>query len=173
MVEITISVVLQIIQTVSLVVGIIYYLTIMRNSQENQKQALETRQAQLYMTLHETRRSPEFQKQWYKTAFLDEWESYEDYLNKYGPENDFESYAEHGSIYQFYDGIGFLLKKKIIDLSYIDDNLRHSILLIWDRHESIINGNRRRLNRPHLWKHFEYLVNEIQEYHEKHTELNP
>jgi hypothetical protein len=49
MVEITLPIVLQIIQTVGILVGIIYYLIIMRNSQRNQKLQLETRQAQLFM----------------------------------------------------------------------------------------------------------------------------
>jgi hypothetical protein len=58
MVEITLPITLQIIQTLSLIIGIAYYLTIMRNSQKTreltlnaQEQALETRQAQLFMQL--------------------------------------------------------------------------------------------------------------------------
>ena len=45
MVEITYQMVLSTLQTVGILVGIIYYLTIMRNSQKNQQMQLETRQA--------------------------------------------------------------------------------------------------------------------------------
>lgn len=63
MADITYQMVLSTIQTVSLVVGVIYYITIMRNSQRTreltlesqelarkaQEHALETRQAQMFM----------------------------------------------------------------------------------------------------------------------------
>jgi hypothetical protein len=56
MVDLTYQMVLSTIQTVGILVGIIYYLTIMRNTQKTreltlkaQEQALETRQAQLFM----------------------------------------------------------------------------------------------------------------------------
>ena len=63
MAEITYQMVLSTIQTIALVVGIVYYLTIMRNAQKTreltlqsqeltrkaQEQSLETREAQLFM----------------------------------------------------------------------------------------------------------------------------
>ena len=52
MVEITLPIMLQIVQTVALLVGIIYYLFNMRNAQRNQKQAIETRQAQLFYGIY-------------------------------------------------------------------------------------------------------------------------
>jgi uncharacterized membrane-anchored protein YhcB (DUF1043 family) len=68
MVEITLPIALQIIQTVSLVVGIIYYLIIMRNSQKTrelalnaQEQALETRQTQLFMDVYKSHTTKEHQ----------------------------------------------------------------------------------------------------------------
>ena len=45
MVEITLPIILQIVQTVGILVGIAYYLIIMRNSQRSQQIQLETRQA--------------------------------------------------------------------------------------------------------------------------------
>ncbi len=35
----------------------------------------------------------------------------------------------HGALMGFYEGIGFLLRKGSIDVSYIDGLLRHSILV--------------------------------------------
>ena len=60
MVEITYQMILSTIQTASLVVGIIYYITIMRNQQRTreltlkaQEHATETRQTQIFMRLYE------------------------------------------------------------------------------------------------------------------------
>ena len=83
MVEITLPLVLQIIQTVSLVVGIVYYLIIMRNSQRTreltlrsqeltrkaQEQALETRQAQLFMQLYNRLNEGEFCESYGKVVY--------------------------------------------------------------------------------------------------------
>ena len=58
MVEVTLPIVLQMVQTIALIVGIIYYLTIMRNQQRTrelalkaQEHATETRQTQIFMQL--------------------------------------------------------------------------------------------------------------------------
>ena len=51
MVDVTYQMVLSTLQTAGILVGIIYYLTIMRNSQKNQQMQLETRQSQLFMQL--------------------------------------------------------------------------------------------------------------------------
>ena len=51
MVDVSYQMVLSTLQTVGLLVGIVYYLTIMRNSQKNQQMQLETRQSQLFMQL--------------------------------------------------------------------------------------------------------------------------
>jgi hypothetical protein len=45
MVEVTIPIVLQVIQTVGILVGIIYYITIMRSNQKTQQLQLDTRKA--------------------------------------------------------------------------------------------------------------------------------
>ena len=66
MVEITYQMVMSTIQTVSLVVGIIYYITIMRSQQRTrefalnaQEQALETRQTQIFMQIYQQLNSEE------------------------------------------------------------------------------------------------------------------
>ena len=62
MVDITYQIVLSTLQTVALVVGIAYYLFIMRNSQRNQQMQLETRQAQLFMNTYLHATTEEFTK---------------------------------------------------------------------------------------------------------------
>jgi hypothetical protein len=148
---------------IGIIVSILYYASVLRNTNKTQQMQLETRQVQLYMDLHETRRSPEFQKLWFRVAFLDEWDDVEDYYSKYGHENNLESYAEHGSIWTQYDGIGFLLKKNVIDLSFIDDALKNSVMVMWNKFEPIIFDARERSGEPNLYNHFEYLVNELKQ----------
>jgi len=70
----------------------------------------------------------------------------------------------------FYEGIGFILKKELIDVNYIDDLLRHSILMIWEKYEPLPKESRGVMNRS-VYENFEYLVNELKKYIEKHPEL--
>ena len=67
MVEITYQMALSTLQTIGLLVGIAYYLIIMRNSQRNQElalkaqeHALETRETQLFMNIFNTYSSGDF-----------------------------------------------------------------------------------------------------------------
>ena len=83
MVDVSYQMVLSTLQTIALIVGIFYYLTIMRNQQKTrelslqaqeltlesqeltrkaQEQAVETRQAALFMSIYETFRTPEFRR---------------------------------------------------------------------------------------------------------------
>jgi hypothetical protein len=47
MVEITLPIVLQILQTVGILVGIVYYITIMRNSQRTRELSLQAQELDL------------------------------------------------------------------------------------------------------------------------------
>ena len=64
MAEITLQLVLQIIQTVSLVIGIIYYLTIMRNQNR-------AREAQVLLQLNQVFNEKEMIKDWAQFTMLE------------------------------------------------------------------------------------------------------
>ncbi len=59
MVEITYQMVLSTLQTAGILVGIIYYITIMRTSQRNQQHQMETRKLQMFMDVYNSIQSPE------------------------------------------------------------------------------------------------------------------
>jgi len=96
MVEITLPIILQILQTIGILVGIVYYITIMRNTQRTrelslnaQEQALETRQAQMFLQMLNRWRD--------ETEGLDVWpviatkiSNAEEYLDKYKNDEDFK-----------------------------------------------------------------------------------
>ena len=177
MVEITYQMVLSTIQTASLVIGIIYYITIMRNSQRNQElalkaqeQALETRQAQLFMELYNTWRAPEFRRNWYMIRHIWEWEDFDDFWEKYGP-SDAELSAIRSSVLAFFEGIGVLVKRGLIDMNLVVDLLYTGIKETWEKYEEIIYGWRTKAGIPHIWKNYEYLYNELMKYVEEHPEL--
>ena len=146
---------------IGLTASILYYTTILRNANKTQKMQLETRQVQMFMNMSGVRNSPEFQKLIYKVTFIDEWNDLQDYFNRFGPEKNLDAYSEHLFVWHLYDTIGFLLKKEVIDPSFIDDLFKASLLVAWRKFEPVIKMNRQRVNQPNLWNHFEYLAEEI------------
>ena len=146
---------------IGLTVSILYYTIVLRNANKTQQMQLETRQVQMFMTISQTKSSPEFQKLIYRVTFIDQWKDLEDYFNRYGPENNLDAYSEHAYVWQLYDTVGFLLMKKVIDLSFLDDVLKATVLAGWNKFEPVIKVNRQRANQPNLWNQFEYLADEV------------
>ena len=146
---------------IGLTASILYYSTILRNANKTQKMQLETRQVQMFMSIGSVRNSIEFQRLFYKVAYIDEWSDIEDYYRKYSPRNNLDAYSEHLYIWQLFDTVGFLLEKSVIDLSFLDDLLKTSIMDVWIKYEPVINALRERSSKPKLWNQFEYLANEL------------
>lgn len=146
---------------IGLTASILYYTTILRNANKTQKMQLETRQVQMFMMIGNVRNSIEFQRLFYRVAYIDEWSDIEDYHSKYGPMNNLDAYSEHLYVWQLFDTVGFLLEKSVIDLSFLDDLLKTSIIDVWIKYEPVINALRERSSKLKLWKQFEYLANEL------------
>jgi len=165
MVEITYQMVLSTLQTVALVVGIAYYLFIMRNSQRNQEltlkaqeQALETRQAQLFMSIYTRVNEVEFWKNFIEIQQW-EWESFEEYNEKYRSRT--EMRAKFNSVGSFFEGMGVMVKRNLIDVTVVDDLMSGPIMSVWQKFEPIILEDRRRRDMPTIWEWFGYLYEEV------------
>ena len=149
MVEITLPIVLQIIQTVSISVGIIYYLFIMRNVQKSrQRDNLFFRFQSFDKTYNEARE-----------YFADEdWESstMEDYRNRSA-----ESRANFNYLHMRLNNIGIMLKEKMMepDLFYQLFPPLQS-MFVWERIEPIIKDYRERTNDTMYNTACEYMYND-------------
>jgi len=115
MAEITYQMILSTIQTIALVVGIIYYLTIMRNSQKNQElarkaqeQALETRETQLFMNLY-NRFQDNFIKTYYEILDL-EFTTFEEFLKAVDEKGE-DFLIRYQNMCAFYEGVGVLVRE--------------------------------------------------------------
>ena len=65
-----------------------------------------------------------------------EWEDFEEWMNKYGPENH-EEYAKWYSVGSYLEGIGVLVKRNLIDIDLVDDLLEGVIIDYWNKNEPI------------------------------------
>jgi len=120
------------------------------------------RQTDLIMRLYSDYRSNEFREALIKIMNL-QFGDYEDYVKKYGPWfSDEPAHKAMAMVAMFFEGIGILLYKKIIDAGLTYDLFSFTpIKLYWEKMKPVILGLREQYNDPKIFEWFEYLYNEI------------
>jgi hypothetical protein len=152
MVEITLPLVLQIVQTMGILVGIIYYLTIMRNAQK-------ARQTQMFMELYRSSTTIEEMDRFWQLMALS-WDDYDDFMNKWGPEINRGEASARTVMYNMFDGLGLLVKDRMVDVNTVYRLMGRRIIMMWFKFETIIKGLRDRNDPgPDYAENFEYLAN--------------
>jgi hypothetical protein len=175
MVEITLPIVLQIVQTIALIVGITYYLFIMRNSQKNQEltrksqeQAYETRQAQLFWNLLEKYTSKEGLEK-LQILLDDTWSDHEEWLERY--RNNAEYKTAFIWLKDTYEVIGVTLRLGYVDIKLMAYYDPRTSLYWWEKYRDIIYKERERRNNSRWHSEWEYSYNVLVQYLEEHPEL--
>jgi hypothetical protein len=126
MVEISLPIILQFLQTVGILVGIVSFLTTLRNSQRNQELtrkaqelATETRQAQLFMQLYDKSMSKEMTDA-FRTFHGLKFESYEEYKNYFLTQREFSDQFEAWMyLKSFYEGLGLLVMEGLVSIRMV------------------------------------------------------
>jgi hypothetical protein len=67
----------------------------------------------------------------------------------------------------FFERVGILLHRKLIDIKLIDDLFSIAIKSNWEKVKPIVEGRRKEFNIPAYWEYFEYLYNEMQKREQK------
>jgi hypothetical protein len=146
-----------------------YYINTLRNSQRAQQLSLETRQAQLFMQIYDRWSSREITKMEWEFRNW-EWDDFDDYLRKYN--SDVESISVRAVIGKYYEGIGVLIKRGLIDPTLVDDLMSSAILGYWEKWGPIVEEWRVRMGMPQASEYQEYLYNTIKAIaEEQHPEL--
>ena len=143
-----------------LIVSILYYTFTLQNSNQTQKQQLETRQAQLFMDIYNHWNTPEFWKNFWTIMDL-EYTDYDNYIEKYGRHTDPEGYSKIMSLFSFYEGLGVLVKRGLIDPYFVDDLLGGTIVYYWEKMMPIFREMRVRTDYPQVATMIEYLYEVI------------
>jgi len=138
---IELSVVRDLVAIFGVIAGFTYYVLTVRNNQKNQQLTLETRQAQLYMTLYNTVYN---QNIWDRIieargyAFT----GYEDFMEKYGPNSNPEAYSKLQDVWWFFTEMGVLVYRGYLDLTDCMYLVSSSPLDVWIQYEPVIEGLR-------------------------------
>jgi hypothetical protein len=139
---------------ISIGVAALYYALNIRHQRE-------TRQTQLFMQIFDRLNDKESRKQFGEFIYVWEWKDFDDFWDKYGPERNIDDWASFNSFNAYYEGIGVMIKRGLIDPMFVDDIMSGEIIRVWEKFEPIAREWRRRQNWPQAFEWNEYLYNEI------------
>ena len=110
MVEITVPLVLDVIRTVGILVGVVYYITIMRNSQRAQQESEKARRNEVvFQKLQNI--TLEYARTFNEVMIMKDWNDAEEWEEKYGRDNNVEAYSKWNYVIRHYQLAGLLLKQ--------------------------------------------------------------
>ena len=140
------------IASTSVVIVAIYYVFQIRHQ-------TRLRQTDLVMRLYSTFGSKEFQDAWTRIESI-EFKNYDEYKKKCG-------LGDYAQCATFFEGIGVLLQKKLIDINLIDALFSVPLKHMYERMKPIIEGNREQFHDQRVFENFEYVYNEMQKREQK------
>jgi hypothetical protein len=83
---------------------------------------------------------------------------YDDFVAAYGePMSD----TAFGTVALYYEGLGFLLHRDLIDLDEIEYLVSNSVPRMWQRLQPVVVGAREHYDEPALFRWFEYLAGQM------------
>jgi hypothetical protein len=154
-----------------LMASIIYYANILQNATKTQKVQLETRQAQLFMQIYRDICTPEWWRILGETTAR-EYVDYDKSEEEFGKEANMVAWSEGSSLFAFFEGLGVLVHRKLIDPNLVDDLLSGPIIRYWESSKPYIVERRIRQNHPPIGEWIEYLYSQIKPIFDKqHPEL--
>jgi hypothetical protein len=140
-------------------VAAIYYVLNMRATQRNMKMNLETRQAQLLMSILNRWTETEYNKKWQTTLWNINWTDYDDKMKKYpwgSPE-----FIDEGTLWNYFESIGILLEEGLIDANMLSKLIAPDLIQFWEKFSPFLFEMRKRRGFPQLYSKTEYLYNEM------------
>ena len=156
MIEITYQMVLSTLQTIALIVGIYYYVMVLRNQQRSRK-------TQMFMPIYSRVLDSEYRRH-FSDIRVWEWEDFDDWEKKYYENRD--EWAKLVNVVMVLEWVSVLLKRKDIDFDIVYDTLRIEVTRLWDGIGPIIKEGRVRWDFPEFGAGVETLYNELKK-HEK------
>ena len=151
---IELSVIRDLVTIFGVLAGLTYYVMTVRN-------ANKARKIQLLMQLREAQSDTEYLKGVMEVSKA-EWEDYDDFLKKYDSSVNPDHWVKRTTMWNYMDGIGYLVKQNLIDLESVY-HLMQGIYVItsWLKWGPIIVKHREHYDIPDYMIWFEYLADEM------------
>lgn len=158
---------IQILQTASIgiasagvLLAAVYYILQIRHQSK-------VRQTDLVVRLYSALSGRELQEAYFTVIIL-EFADYGDFMKRYaGGLSAVPTVAMLAQVCKFFDGIGVLLYRGLVDVGLVDDLFHAEVTRLWEKVKPIAEGRRKELNQPTYVQSFEYLYNELKKREQK------
>ena len=151
----------DIVALTGVLVAAIYHVIELRAQRINMKTTLETRQAQLFMGIYQTYVTKELHRD-IEIVLNAQFTDFEDWLSKYGPKSNPEVHAKFDSVLSYMEGLGCLVKRGLIDPSYVVELLGLEVLYTHQKYRLVIAGMRKAY--PTLYTDFDVLYESVKKF---------
>lgn len=142
--------------TAGVVTGIIYYILEIRHQTKIRETDLQIRMNPIFNLT-----GIDWQKASGKVLSL-EYKDYDDFVKKYGLVwTETPTTMAIRTMGNYFEAIGYLLKRKLIDMDYVWDFFGETGIQVWEKINPVLEGHRKQFNMPKAWEPFEYLYNEL------------
>ena len=163
------SVIRDLVAIFGVIAGFSYYVLTVRANQHNQKQQLETRQAQLFMQVYGRWNEESFSKQYTHFLYGLHWSSYEELKEKIL--SDIQNWETIANVIRFFEGVGVLVNENLVELRLITLTMSTDIITYWEKIQPYIDDVRREYDSPRLADQSELLYNKLKKYMKEHPEV--
>ena len=143
-----------------------------RRTEKTEQLSLETRQAQLFMQVYNRWSSRDFVKAYGLIRYKYRWKDVEDAWNQFSPEVNPEGYTDYQTHAIFFEGLGMLVREKLIDIRMVEDLFSQRIIWFWENAEPIYRWARELTQDPTMYDSFEYLYNVMKKRQQQTTTSN-
>ena len=154
--QLTLQTLLMVFQTIGILVGVIYYITSIRNQSRSRQIQIIGAAATLDLDFD----------------FLN-WEvdNYDFFMSEHGPDADPEDWKNLNAFFNRLELWGVYVREGLLDVRLVCLMSGGTIKESWEKYRGLFEERRRRYNRPRDWIEAEYLYERVVDYLAKHPEL--
>jgi hypothetical protein len=145
-----------IVTAAGVLIGVVYYVLEMRHQSKVRETDVIVRMNPSFSVS-----LIEWQQAAFKVANL-QFKDYDDFVQKYGSlATETPTIMAIHTIGNYYEGIGYLLKRKLVGIDYVWNCYGEAVIQLWERLRPVVEGFRKQYNMPTVWRPVEYLYNEM------------
>ena len=157
---------------IGVLIAAINQIYISRQANEQRQRELETRQAQLFMQIYNRWTAKDMAAAYGLVRYKYSWETAEESFEKYLPDKDIDAYSNLQILHNFFEGLGLLVKRGLIDITMVEDLFSQRIIWHWERHKPAYLRARTMLNDPTQYDSIEYLYDQMMQRLQQATTRN-
>ncbi|MCX6655133.1 MAG: hypothetical protein NTY03_08435 [Candidatus Bathyarchaeota archaeon] len=138
----------------SVILGVIYYIINMRETNKNRRVTLTNALMQSFISEEGSRRYMEIMQM--------EWKDFDDFVRKYDSSHNIDNFSKRNTVWNTCDILGYQYMSGLLDLGTLWTICNSAVPEAWKKFGPVIEEYKKRGELyKHTWEHFEYLAYEL------------